>query len=81
MDLLLPVLVLVGLLSPAVLAMDCNDGKIRGVNLGGWLVLEPWITPVLFEEVNIGDNEGLVVDEYTYAQYVDPEYYQERLDR
>ncbi|KAI8058585.1 glycoside hydrolase superfamily [Syncephalis plumigaleata] len=24
--------------------------KIRGVNLGGWLVLEPWITPSLFEQ-------------------------------
>lgn len=23
--------------------------KIRGVNLGGWFVLEPWITPSVFE--------------------------------
>lgn len=23
--------------------------KVRGVNLGGWLVLEPWITPSIFE--------------------------------
>lgn len=23
---------------------------IRGVSLGGWLVLEPWITPSLFEQ-------------------------------
>jgi len=23
--------------------------KIRGVNLGGWFVLEPWITPSIFE--------------------------------
>ena len=30
----------------------CEDGIIRGVNLGGWLLLEPWITPSLFEEVN-----------------------------
>lgn len=64
----------------AVLSLDCGDGKIRGVNLGGWLVLEPWITPVLFEEVNVDGNEGLIVDEYTYAQYVDPSYYQTRLD-
>ena len=27
---------------------------VRGVNLGGWFVLEPWITPVFFEEVNDG---------------------------
>ena len=53
-------------------ALDCGDGKARGVNLGGWLLLEPWITPVIFEEVNVGANEGLIVDEWTYAQYVDP---------
>lgn len=23
--------------------------KVRGVNIGGWLVLEPWITPSIFE--------------------------------
>lgn len=40
--------------------------KIRGVNLGGWLVLEPWITPMLFD--NTGDPR--VIDEYTYGQYV-----------
>ena len=22
--------------------------QIRGVNIGGWMVLEPWITPVYF---------------------------------
>jgi hypothetical protein len=25
------------------------------VNIGGWLVLEPWITPGIFEEVNVGE--------------------------
>lgn len=62
-------------------SLSCDDGKIRGVNLGGWLLLEPWITPVIFEEVNIGANEGLIVDEYTYAQYLDPAQVAERLDR
>ena len=34
--------------------------KIRGVNLGGWLVLEKWMTPSVFE--------GLAaVDETTYC--------------
>ncbi|KAH9886857.1 glucan 1,3-beta-glucosidase precursor [Xylariomycetidae sp. FL2044] len=37
--------------------------KIRGVNLGGWLVLEPWITPSIFEATP--DN---VVDEFTLTQ-------------
>ncbi|PWN45968.1 putative EXG1-exo-beta-1,3-glucanase, major isoform [Ceraceosorus guamensis] len=40
--------------------------KVRGVNLGGWLVAEPWITPSLFD--NTGD--GRVVDEWTFGQYV-----------
>ncbi|KZS93506.1 glycoside hydrolase family 5 protein [Sistotremastrum niveocremeum HHB9708] len=40
--------------------------KVRGVNLGGWLVLEPWITPSIFD--NTGDSR--VVDEWTYGQYV-----------
>ncbi|TFK77419.1 glycoside hydrolase family 5 protein [Pluteus cervinus] len=39
--------------------------KVRGVNLGGWLVLEPWITPSLFD--NTGDSR--IVDEWTFGQY------------
>ncbi len=30
-------------------------GKIRGVNLGGWLVLEKWMTPALFEGLRARD--------------------------
>ncbi|KAK0940122.1 hypothetical protein LTR29_008317 [Friedmanniomyces endolithicus] len=37
--------------------------KVRGVNLGGWFVLEPWITPSIFEAT-----PGNVVDEYTFCQ-------------
>ena len=29
-------------------AMPEDDGRINGVNLGGWLVLERWMTPGLF---------------------------------
>lgn len=61
-------------------ALNCGDGKVRGVNLGGWLVLEPWITPTIFEEVNV-DLGGKVVDEFTYAQYVDPGFASDRLNR
>jgi glucan 1,3-beta-glucosidase len=33
-----------------------NKGKkIRGVNLGGWLVLEKWMTPSVFEGLNATD--------------------------
>jgi glucan 1,3-beta-glucosidase len=41
-------------------SFDYNNEKVRGVNLGGWLVLEPWITPSIFEQA--GDS---AVDEYT----------------
>jgi glucan 1,3-beta-glucosidase len=32
-----------------------NNSKLRGVNLGGWLVLEKWITPSLFEGLQATD--------------------------
>jgi len=38
--------------------------KVRGVNLGGWLVLEPWITPSLFDNTN---NKN-IVDEWTFGE-------------
>ncbi|KAJ6520130.1 glycoside hydrolase family 5 protein [Mycena sanguinolenta] len=37
--------------------------KVRGVNLGGWLVLEPWITPSIFD--NTGNSA--IVDEWTFG--------------
>ncbi|KAJ5713791.1 CAZyme family GH5 [Penicillium malachiteum] len=37
-----------------------TDTKVRGVNLGGWLVLEPWITPSIFDAA--GDS---AVDEWS----------------
>ncbi|KAJ3316434.1 exo-1,3-beta-glucanase [Blyttiomyces sp. JEL0837] len=33
-----------------------NDPKIQGVNLGGWLVLEPWITPALLNHSGVTDH-------------------------
>lgn len=40
--------------------------KVRGVNLGGWLVLEPWINPSLFQQF-VGQASP-AVDEYTFTQ-------------
>ncbi|KAM6498669.1 exo-beta-1,3-glucanase [Amanita muscaria] len=56
-------------LLPSVRAWGFPYGsqKVRGVNLGGWLVLEPWITPSIFD--NTG-NAG-VVDEWTFGLYQD----------
>ncbi|KAF7303151.1 Glycoside hydrolase family 5 protein [Mycena kentingensis (nom. inval.)] len=38
--------------------------KVRGVNLGGWLVLEPWITPSLFDDTGNAN----IIDEYTFGK-------------
>lgn len=51
-------------LQDRVLTFDYNNNKVRGVNLGGWFVLEPFITPSLFQQ---WANGGGVIDEYTYT--------------
>ena len=53
-----------------ILNSGCGDGKVRGVNLGGWFVLEPWITPVFFEEVNNGgDTVSLLINNIFYDAF------------
>ncbi|WAQ84750.1 hypothetical protein PtA15_5A323 [Puccinia triticina] len=42
---------------------DYANQKIQGVNIGGWLVTEPWITPSIYE----ADNPA-VIDEFTLCQ-------------
>ncbi|XP_027336917.1 probable glucan 1,3-beta-glucosidase A [Abrus precatorius] len=32
-----------------------GDSKVRGLNLGGWLVIEGWIKPALFDGIDNGD--------------------------
>ncbi|KAI3901460.1 hypothetical protein MKW92_016262 [Papaver armeniacum] len=32
-----------------------NGGKVRGVNLGNWLVIEGWMKPALFHNITNGD--------------------------
>ena len=44
------------------LSFDYQNDKVRGVNLGGWFVLEPWITPSMFSDW--ADNQQ-VKDEYS----------------
>ncbi|KAF2438066.1 glycoside hydrolase family 5 protein [Karstenula rhodostoma CBS 690.94] len=46
---------------------DFGYGKnpIRGVNVGGWLNLEPFITPSFFESYSVRDN---IIDEWTLIQ-------------
>lgn len=44
---------------------DASRVIIRGVSLGGWLVLEPWIKPSLFEQF---DPSQEVNDQWTFCQ-------------
>jgi glucan 1,3-beta-glucosidase len=54
--------------------------QVRGANLGGWLVLEPWITPSLFYQFlgtqeRFGDKapEKTGMDSYTFCTALGPE--------
>lgn len=51
------------------LLWDYENDKIQGVNLGGWFVLEPFITPSLFEQWSQPNDDSQVpVDEYHYTE-------------
>ncbi|THV07412.1 glycoside hydrolase family 5 protein [Dendrothele bispora CBS 962.96] len=52
---------------PSRTPFSYGNNTIRGVNLGGWFVLEPWITPSIFENT---DDDG-IVDEFTLGQRTD----------
>ena len=74
---------------PAVLSLSFGfpygSQKVRGVNLGGWLVLEVPIAPLFFTYIftwsspqpwitpSLFDNTGdsRIVDEWTFCQYQD----------
>lgn len=48
--------------------------KVRGVNLGGWLVLEPWITPSIFEATpgNVVDGKRITMPRIRERQKLTP---------
>ena len=49
------------------------NNQIRGVNLGGWMVLEPWITPSLFYQfLGAGVNQT-AFDMYTFCDVLGAE--------
>ncbi|KAH7384505.1 glucan 1,3-beta-glucosidase precursor [Pyrenochaeta sp. MPI-SDFR-AT-0127] len=47
-------------------SFNWGSDKVRGVNIGGWLVLEPFITPSIFEKYSTP--EWPVVDEWTLSE-------------
>ncbi|KAL5486001.1 hypothetical protein ACEPAI_7045 [Sanghuangporus weigelae] len=63
--------------NPVIAQFAYGTDKIRGVNLGGWFVLEPWITPSIFE--NTGNDD--IVDEFTFGQLLNSTYAREVLQQ
>jgi glucan 1,3-beta-glucosidase len=57
------------------------NNQIRGVNLGGWLVLEPWITPSLFMQFLGGDTNTTAFDMYNFCQVLGPQEANKQLQR
>ncbi|PWN18207.1 putative EXG1-exo-beta-1,3-glucanase, major isoform [Microstroma glucosiphilum] len=51
--------------APDAKRFNFGSTKVRGVNIGGWLVAEPFITPSLFQ----AGGDSRIVDEYTFGQY------------
>ena len=48
------------------------NNQIRGVNLGGWMVLEPWITPSLFLQFLGNDEYSTGLDMHSFCQVLGP---------
>ena len=58
------------------------NNQVRGVNLGGWMVLEPWITPSLFYQFLGRSNESeIALDTYTFCQVLGPKEANKQLRR
>lgn len=56
-------------------ANSSNNFQYRGVALGGWLLLEPWITPLLFDDTipSSGNVSAMAEDEYSFCKNLGPE--------
>lgn len=46
--------------------------KLRGVNLGGWMVLQPWITPSLFYQFEDQPPEKTAMDMLSFCKVLGP---------
>jgi glucan 1,3-beta-glucosidase len=50
-----------------------NNKFITGTCIGGWMVLEPWITPSLFYRFLNGTANSTALDSYTLCKVMGPE--------
>jgi hypothetical protein len=46
--------------------------KLHGVNLGGWLVLQPWVTPSMFYQFEDQPPEKTAMDMYSFCKVLGP---------
>merc|ERR1711934_1181802 len=62
-------------LAATAFAKKAADKKAMiGTNIGGWMVLEPWITPSLFYRfLGKTHSEGVGKDSYTVCEALGPE--------
>lgn len=57
----------------AALLLGTTSAFITGANIGGWLVLEPWITPSLFYRF-LGKGQGqTAMDSWTFCESLGPQ--------
>jgi glucan 1,3-beta-glucosidase len=49
------------------------NNQIRGVSLGGWMVLEPWITPSMFYQFLGQDETSTATDIYSFCKVLGKE--------
>eukprot|EP01029_Cantina_marsupialis_P029199 TRINITY_DN779931_c0_g1_i1.p1 TRINITY_DN779931_c0_g1~~TRINITY_DN779931_c0_g1_i1.p1 ORF type:complete len:444 (-),score=106.18 TRINITY_DN779931_c0_g1_i1:500-1831(-) len=62
------------LLVVLLLAVDAKSKAMVGTNMGGWMVLEPWITPSMFYRfLGKTHKEGVGFDQYTFCEALGPE--------
>eukprot|EP00352_Strombidinopsis_acuminata_P007712 CAMPEP_0176364906 /NCGR_PEP_ID=MMETSP0126-20121128/20106_1 /TAXON_ID=141414 ORGANISM="Strombidinopsis acuminatum, Strain SPMC142" /NCGR_SAMPLE_ID=MMETSP0126 /ASSEMBLY_ACC=CAM_ASM_000229 /LENGTH=122 /DNA_ID=CAMNT_0017721711 /DNA_START=26 /DNA_END=394 /DNA_ORIENTATION=+ len=60
--------------SLAVLATVAAGKAQIGVSIGGWQVLEPWITPSLFYRfLGKTQSEGVGIDQWSFCEALGPE--------
>ena len=56
----------------ALMTLAASQAMI-GTNIGGWMVLESWITPSMFYPwVGKTHSEGVAVDTYTFCEQLGP---------
>ena len=52
----------------ALLVATTTAKAITGTNIGGWMVLEPWITPSLFYRFTGKGQKETAMDSYTFCE-------------